>query len=384
VKRILFILLAAPTLLNAQIYFFNNLHLDIGFVSVSNQVPADFISGEAGYNRTVWGPPIISPPLPLNSPSLHSGLITFPQPFATNQLSVVIHAGPNPPTDGWLLVEQNESLVPVVELTNLVYIPDAGSYIFTRTGWVFQITNPAHYDFTQTCILSVDQVHQMLDGDWYAGVEFGDDQYLGNLTPDLSTMAWPAIEYGVRQATIFFGSLPPWEETVVIAPDNSKPATVTIDASFSTNAFYLPMTFLWTMDGAISAETPISTNKLAIGDHQFSIEVNDGYNTNTVTANIIVIPPETAVDDLISSIHQLDGQLNPKIANSELQSLEKAKAAMIQHKMAKAVDSLRLFQIEVRYQISTTRSGPRPLVSPGPPYTGWMIFASQQIINAIQ
>src|ERR1700733_9483258 len=99
-----------------------------------------------------------------------------------NSFSVSLSLGPNPATDGWLLQKNNDgSYTPVMELTN-----EDRSYSYrlsTNSFLPLFIPVATNYLFAQSWQLTMEQVHALVAGKWYAEVSYGDDEYIANLSP---------------------------------------------------------------------------------------------------------------------------------------------------------------------------------------------------------
>ena len=99
----------------------------------------------------------------------------------SNLFVVSFNLGNNAASDGWILQMNNGSLLPVLEISNEfanpllisgTYSGDIGSY----PG----IPSSAPYSYSQGWALTDDQAQNLLAGNWYAEIEYGDNTYLGN------------------------------------------------------------------------------------------------------------------------------------------------------------------------------------------------------------
>jgi hypothetical protein len=110
---------------------------------------------------------------------------------ASNVFIVSINLGANQATDGWILQMDDGSLSPVLELTNEIYnfVPIFPGSPAEAVSAAAVGTFPGNGDsngvnlYSQFWQLTDDQVQNLLAGEWYAEVDYGNDEYISNLTP---------------------------------------------------------------------------------------------------------------------------------------------------------------------------------------------------------
>ena len=215
----------------------------INFSAVSNSPPpASGLSGLAGYYH-------IKKPF-------HPGIPTY-----TNQLEVFIGL-PEMAESGWIFEkEEDGSFTPVAELTNQY---------------------PGY--FNQNVMLTTNQIYRMISGDLYAEVNFGDSNYLGQLTPQYNFAKGPT-------AKMVFPT--PIGENIAsgytaISPNN-RTVKFVFDGSHCTDPFYLPIQYSWVgytgyswdPSAIVFTDTNImTTNDFKIGYYHISLQVGDVIATN--------------------------------------------------------------------------------------------------------
>lgn len=357
-----------------QLQIPDSLQLTIAFSPLPNSPGTNQLSGNAGYFKNGWNYDAHAP--------------------ATNVFSVVINLGTNQATAGWILQMENDGFSPVMELTNEIsnsvatpIIP--GSTVGTPSGIVgtfpgsgivgtfpgsgADLISPNYY--SQSWQLTPNQIQNLLAGKWHAEVDYGNDKYIGNLTPVPSSVWPPKAVISVLPMTIlptgigsFLGQV---TTSVVVAPNNNQPATVVFDGSESTDPYYLPLQFLW-QDGIIfSATTATTTNELQRGSHQISLEVNDGYNSNTAYFALEVVLPGEAVTKLALTLQQ--SNLSKARKSFFALILSQARNSFDRNNTVSGVNQLKMFQNQVRLQIMRTDNGT----------ANWLIEAAQEIIDAV-
>jgi hypothetical protein len=369
-RKIILLFLMLPelqsmVLAQGQLQIPDSLQLNITFSALPNSPGTNQLSGNAGYFKNGWNYDTHTP--------------------ATNVFAVVINLGTNQATDGWILQMENDGFLPVMELTNEIYNSVAtpiipGSTVGTISGIVGTfpgagggLISPNYY--SQSWQLTPDQIQNLLAGKWYAEVDYGDDKYIGNLTPVPTSVSPPKAVISVSPMTILptgIGSFPGQVTTsVVVAPNNNQPATVVFDGSESTDPYYLPLQFLWQDGINLSATTATTTNELQRGSHQISLEVNDGYNSNTTYFALEVVLPGEAVTKLALMVQQ--SNLNKARKSFLALILSQARNSFDRNNTISGVSQLKMFQNQVRLQIMRTDNGT----------ANWLIEGAQEIIDAV-
>lgn len=352
-------------LAQGQLQIPDSLQLNITFSPLPNSPGTNQPFGNAGYFQNGWNYDAHIP--------------------ATNVFAVSINLGTNQATDGWILQMDNDLFLPVMELTNEIYNSVAipiipGSTVGTPSGIVgtfpgsgVGLISPNYY--SQSWQLTHDQIQNLLAGKWYAEVDYGDDKYIGNLTPVPSSVWPPKAVISVSPMTILptaTGSFPGQVTTsVVVAPNNNQPATVAFDGSKSTDPYYLPLQFLWQDGTNISATSATMTNELQRGSHQISLEVNDGYNSDTAYFALEVVLPKEAVTKLVLMVQQ--SNLNKARKSFFALILSQARNSFDRNNTIAGVSQLKMFQNQVRLQIMRTDNGT----------ANWLIEGAQEIIDAV-
>jgi hypothetical protein len=213
-----------------------DLDLFVNFIAISNSPPPpQGLSGQALYDRIL------------------PGMSTY-----TNLLEV--HVGfPTTPKDGWILeMEADGSFTPVTELSD----PYNFGYFYK---WVTLTTN---------------QIHSMIAGSLYVEVDFGESNYLGNLTPQY------AFAKGPTAKVIIPTPLGPNTANgyTAISPNNHT-AKLVFDGSHCTDPYYLPMQYSWvgyagyySLDPSViifTATNVMATNVFSLGYYNISLQARD-------------------------------------------------------------------------------------------------------------
>lgn len=294
---------------------------------------------------------------------------------ATNVFIVSINLGENPATDGWILQKEDDgSFTPIMELTNEFY--DVSSFPSSSDSvGTFPDTNSVGENYySQGFQLTIDQVQNLIAGKWYAEVDYDGDQYLGNLVLITNSMSSPTAAINVSPATIFstgIGSFPGIvASALVIAPNNTTPATVIFDGSKSTDPFYLPLQSSWQEGNVVFASTSTTTNKWITGSHQILLKTTDGFNSGAANFTLIVVTPSVAVNKLIL----MTDNVSSKKKNLFTPLLLQAKSAFDRNNANLGVKQLKIFQNQVRVQLSPT----------SPLEANDLIKAAQDIIEAVR
>ncbi|MGA2279121.1 MAG: hypothetical protein ABSG80_02315 [Verrucomicrobiota bacterium] len=347
-----------------QLQIPDSLQLNIAFSPLPNSPGTNQLSGNAGYFKNGWNYDAHAP--------------------ATNVFSVVINLGTNQATAGWILQMENDGFSPVMQLTNEIYnsvaipiIPGStvgtSGIVGTFPGSGADLISPNYY--SQSWQLTPNQIQNLQAGKWYAEVDYGDDKYIGNLTPVPSSVWPPKAVISVSPMTILptgIGSFPGQITTsVVVAPDNNQPATVVFDGSESTDPYYLPLQFLWQDGINFSATTATTTNEMQRGSHQISLEVNDGYNSDTAYFTLEVVSPGEAVTKLALMVQQ--SNLSKARKSFFALILSQARNSFDRNNTISGVNQLKMFQNQIRLQIMRTENAA----------ANWLIEGAQEIIDAV-
>jgi hypothetical protein len=228
----------------AQIPYIINMGFKINFSALSNS-PAltdDWIFGSAEYAQIKLWPPYY-PPIRIST----NNLDIYVQWTSRDALAVGARI---------LEMETNGSFTPVVEVTNLFPVNAFGERL----------------------TLTTNQVHSLIAGNWYIEVDFSGSNYIGNLAPIY------AYAYGPEPAV----TIPPDTENVlwnntVISPNN-RTAKVIFDASNTSDPFYLPMEYYWTVGTNLFSDPSailftntgvVVTNVFGIGIYSVEFQAND-------------------------------------------------------------------------------------------------------------
>lgn len=220
----------------------------------------------------------------------------FPISVLTNYLSVNL-AFSTPPVDVWIVEKQaDDSLVPVCQITNIINEPDYGCY-----GW-------------RELTLTTNQIHSLVFSNWYVVADFGDSNFVANLEP---------IHLFVHGPTAKIVTPPVYEMWTVpyyrALSLNNRDAVVTFDGSPSTDPYYLPIEFSWTVWDGVLIDAPLLftnsqvsfTRTLKVGSYLVRLDASDeitagmplvfgldvktaGQEVNTILSNLqnVVLPPK--------------------------------------------------------------------------------------------
>ncbi len=280
----------------------------ISFSALSNSPPNSELGGSAGYFR------VKLPFLP--------GMPTY-----TNRLEVGF-SSPAPPEDAWILEKQEDgSFLPVTEVTNLFGDASNGYYL------------------DQPLALSIDQVQSLIAGNWYAEVDFGSSNYLGNLAPQ------PAFGTGPTAAVKFPPPIPYSPSSYTAIALDNRTARVVFDGSPSTDPFYLPMQYSWTgWAGYFTSGDPVftgtqilTTNVFEVGTYIISLQVSDSMaDGHPHYFSLQVATPCQAMNPLISVVQRMS---LPKMLKKVLLDVLSASAADFDRgNMNKGLMGLQLYE----------------------------------------
>ena len=173
----------------------------INFSGISNSPPYPGSYGVADYGRT-------QPPLLQNTPPRTNCL----------DISLGLQATPD---DAWILEKQADgSLSTVAEVTNLAEVFTDG----------YPALPP----------LTTNQVHSLIEGNWYVEVDFGDSSYIGNLAPQYA---------GGPHATVVIPEVmfPSVQNGYTVVTGSKGTAKFVLDGSACKDPYYLPMKYSWSL-----------------------------------------------------------------------------------------------------------------------------------------
>jgi hypothetical protein len=181
---------------------------------------------------------------------------------------------------GWLL--QYEADGSFTTITNLILSGDSSGYYLS-----------------QTWDLTTNQIHQLVAGNWYAEVDFGNSNCIGDLTP----RGWQGPFVGFPDA---YGAHSLWNY-YAISPNN-RTAEVVFDGSHCQDEFYLPIQCVWTAQAAGTAKPLVITNLLTtntfgLGFQTGTLQMSDGVvSASPVDVYFQVITAGQAVDMAIAAL----------------------------------------------------------------------------------
>jgi hypothetical protein len=203
----------------------------------------------------------------------------YPPYAITNwfQFSIVL---PAEAQEGWLL--QKEADGSFTTITNLILSGDSGAYYLS-----------------QTWDLTTNQIHQLVAGNWYAEVDFGNSNSIGNLAPQ----GWQGPFVGFPDA---YGAHSLWNY-YAISPNN-RTAEVVFDGSHCQDEFYLPIQCVWSAQTAGSSKpltitNLMTTNIFGLGYQTGTLQMSDGVvSASPVEVYFQVITAGQAVDMAIAAL----------------------------------------------------------------------------------
>jgi hypothetical protein len=245
-------------------------------------------------------------------------------PWSVTNLFEYTIVSPAPAQAAWILEKEEDGSLMLITNLNLADGPDV-SY------------------FGGTLLLTTNQVRSLVTSNWYAEVDFGASNYLGNITPvggQGPFVGYPII-YGVRS---LWGEYP-------ISPDNHT-AKVIFDGSHCEDEFYLPIQCIWTAQAAHSPAPFTITNlttthTFTVGVHTVTIQLSDGVLTPPpVDLDFQVITAGQAVGWIIQGLPV--NQLSPKSQKILTELLSAASADFNRGRMAAGCAHLRAFEQVVR------------------------------------
>lgn len=205
--------------------------------------------------------------------------IPIPPFVITNRFEFWI-VSPAMAQDAWLLEKEDDGSFITITNLNLTGGPDV-------------------YYFGQAWSLTTNQLYSLITGNWYAEVNFGDTNYIGNLTP----RGWQGpfigfpVAYGVHSLWGYYAISP-----------NNRTAKVIFDGSHCEDEFYLPIQCVWSAQAAGSSipftvTNLMTTNTFNIGFHTGTLQLSDGVvSSSPIDFNFQVITAGQAVDSLIEAL----------------------------------------------------------------------------------
>jgi hypothetical protein len=154
----------------------------------------------------------------------------------------------------------------------------------------------------------------------------------------------------VPRISPLFSILPSETNLYVLSPDGIR-ATVVFDASQSYDVDDQSLNFTWYLDGQtnLAGTSMFLTNILSIGLHSLQLVVSDGFTSSTAGLTFEVIPPATAVDQLLLLTADTDS-----LARSQrplLESLVAAETSFGKYQFHTGVNQLQAFQNKVQAQV---------------------------------
>jgi hypothetical protein len=202
---------------------------------------------------------------------------------------------------------------------------------------------PDTYYFGQAWDLTTNQIHSLVRGNWYAAVNFGDSNYVGNLTP----RGWQGpfigfpVAYGLHSLWGYYAISP-----------NNRTAKVIFDGSRCEDEFYLPIQCIWSARAA-GLSTPFTvtnlmmTNIFDIGFHNGTLQLSDGVvSSSPIDINFEVITAGQAVDQLIRAL-PING-VSPKNRQVMVRLLSTAVAKFNRGQIALGCVQLEIYQLFVK------------------------------------
>ncbi len=221
---------------------------DMGFLmtfsGASNSAAAFGLSGQANYFRLVPAPPYIP----------HF-------PTYTNRFDAFI-ASPVQPEAVWILEKTGDGSLALVGAATNIYPSE-------YYGFVIQ----------QSFTLTTNQVHSLLQGNWYAEVDYGDSNFVANIEPNYESARGPKAAIAFPPV---FGNVIIQDSISVVSPNNRNIKYV-LDGSHCADPFYLPIQCSWQgwpMDSFgdnlyFTNSGVLATNTFDIGSYIISLQASD-------------------------------------------------------------------------------------------------------------
>ena len=271
----------------------------------------------------------------------------------TNRLDVFINL-PARASDAWIWEQEADgSVTPVAELTN--QYNESPDQIFIQ----------------QYLLLTTNQVHQLILGNWYASVDFGDSNYWAKIDPQYANALgpWPfPYVYGVHD---FLEN----ESTAISI--NNHDAPVIFDTSRTIDPYYLPIIqCVWTAQAPgspviVTFTNLVATNVFNVGYYSGFVQLNDGLAeiNYAIQFGFVVITAGQAVDWISSNLPPNIPQRNRQ---AMLNALSKAADCFNQGRNAAGCAQLRIYQrLVVTSHLDST-------------LTATMLVPPQKIIDAFK
>jgi hypothetical protein len=145
--------------------------------------------------------------------------------------------------------------------------------------------------------------------------------------------------------------LPGYDSFVVLCLRAPK-ASVTLDASASSDADNDPLTFEWKVDGLPVSAEPVATAELAIGKHAVGLKANDGKASDWKEIEIEVVSAIGSLNFLLNVV--VDSAIPTKSKTPLLASLSAAEAALHRGNQIAALNQLAAFENKLSAQIASS------------------------------
>jgi hypothetical protein len=255
-----------------------NLSFSVNFLPLPGSPDDPYISGGADYYRTKA--------IPFGSSNIFTNWLEF---------GMTLSAAP---LDSWIVERQLDgSFAPVVQITNLIDDSGGSGAFFLRPAPLTLTTN---------------QIYSLIASNWYFTVDFGDSNYLGNLTPMYNFAHGPAA---VANFSVFDTSLP---NTYVVIATNNRDGQAVFDGSNCTDPFYFPMQYEWAgwagwaaydtgADPVATGSGIRSTNVFATGTYVIQLQVSDKIASGSPAFfSLNVMTGGQAVNSIVSNLQYLN------------------------------------------------------------------------------
>jgi hypothetical protein len=176
----------------------------------------------------------------------------------------------------------------------------------------------------------------------------------------------------VARVAPLFALLPGETNLLILSPNNTS-AAVVLDGSESSDADNDPLQFSWCVDGQTNglSTDAVAAAVLPVGPHRAALVVSDGYSTATAEVSFEIIPPSTAVAQLVQLVN--DSGLGARDQHGLRATLLAAAAAFDRGSVTAALNQLSAFQNKVCAQIAPST----------PALANELISGAQQIITVV-